>query len=177
MATVPVPRTWTNGEFVTDTIMNGSTGIRDALNFLKDPPRARIRQTTLQSLTNNVSTALNFQTEDFDNDAIHDPASVTRLTCKTAGTYQLWGACSFVGNATGRRGLKWQVNGVDVPASQIIQPAAAASGLDLSARVVTLALVVNDFVELCAFQDSGGALNTSVTSPGGSSAEMRWIGP
>jgi hypothetical protein len=58
VATIPVPRTWVPNEFVTDVIMNGSTGIRDALNFLLSPPTVQVRRTTAQSIPNTTATAI-----------------------------------------------------------------------------------------------------------------------
>jgi hypothetical protein len=185
VVSAPNPRTWVNGEFVDDTKLNSINGLRDAMRFMLDPPSVILRQTVSQSLPNNAYTALTFTTEDYDNEAtasylsgvgMHDPAvNPSRMTCQTAGRYLLTGGCSFV-SGTGRRGLQWTVNGVSVPATQIIFAAGSTSGQDMPCRVTIVSLSVGDYVELRAFQDSGAAMSLGVPSPGGSNATARWIG-
>lgn len=183
---VPVPRTWVNGEFETDAILNGINGIRDAMRFLLDPPLCVCRQTVSQSLVNNAYTAITFTTEDYDNEAtasylsgtgMHDPAvNNSRFTCQTPGRYMLTGGVSFV-SGTGRRGIQWTVNAVSVPASQMIQASGTTSGQDMLARTMFVSLAAGDFVEMRAFQDSGAAMALGVVSPGQSNAAVRWMGP
>ena len=164
MATVPVPRTWVPNEFVTDTIMNGSTGIRDALSFLLDPPGCQCWRSTAQSIPNNTVTAVSLDQEDFDNDGMHNPASnPTRITCVTPGRYQVSGAVPYDVGTTGNREARIMKNGVGSSINGGRYLIAAPGGAALLAVVPTLevALLAGDFLELIAFQTNGTALNTT----------------
>jgi hypothetical protein len=182
----PNPRTWVNGEFVQDSTLNGINGIRDALRFLLDPPRCRVRSVVAQSIPTSAYTAIAFATEDYDNEAtasylsgtgMHDPATNnTRITIQTAGTYLLTGQIGWAGNATGRRGSRWDVNGVVLAGGQSIWAQGSANGLAYPAPVMLVPLNVGDFVELKGFQESGAALSTVATSESQSRADVRWIG-
>lgn len=187
MVAVPTPLDWVAnaGAFASAALLQAGVGL--PLAFLLDPPRCVVRQTVTQPIPHSSFTALTFTTEDSDNEAtashlsgsgMHDPAvNPQRITARTAGTYMLAGAVSFPANTAGRRGCKWTVNGTDVPMSQALQPAPSTGALDLTARVKYVQLVAGDYVELRAFQDSGGALNTAVTSPGGADASVCWVRP
>lgn len=179
MATIPVPRTWVPNEFVTDTIMNGSTGIRDALSFLLSPPVCKVRQTVVQSLTASAYTSLTFTTEDVDSDGIHSTVTNTsRLTIVTPGWYLLAGMVGFATSSVGRRGTRWALNGAAMSATQQILPANATGGMNVVAATTLVALIAGDFVELQGFQDSGGALNTIITGVEAQSyALARWMSP
>lgn len=188
MVAAPNPRNWVNQEFVTDAVLNGINGIRDAMRFLLDPPRCDLRQSVAQSIPNAAFTSLTFTTERTDNEAtasylsgvgMHDPAvSNTRVTVQTAGTYLITGGIGFAANGTGRRGLRVLVNGVtQVDNSQIIVPATASSGFGVSGRPVYQSLSVGDYVELQAYQDSTVALTTDATAVVASGFALRWIGP
>lgn len=134
------------------------------LTYLGGPPMAQLRQTGAQSLTNGVGTAVTFDTEDLDNFNGHDTTTNTsRYTCQAAGWYQVSGGVCFAANATGRRGGWWLKNGSVVAGSESIVPA-HASTVDTPLRTIIVSLAVADYVELAAFQDSGGALNTSVAA-------------
>jgi hypothetical protein len=166
--------------------MNSINGIRDALRFLLDPPRCRVRSVAAQSIATASYTALQFATEDYDNEAtasylsgtgMHDPAvNNTRITIQTAGTYLLTGQCGWAGNTTGRRGMRWDVNGVVLAGAQSIWAPSTTQGIAIPAPVLMVPLSVGDFVELKAFQESGGALATVATSESQSRADVRWIG-
>lgn len=181
---VPTPLDWVANAGAYATAAMLQAGVGDPFKFLFDPPRVAVRQiTTAQSIPSGAFTALTFNTEDYDNEAptsMHSLlTNLTRLTAQTAGTYLVGGACTFAGNVTGRRGLRWDLNGSPVAGSQLTQVAGAvAANVTVVARTMYVALAVGDFVELKAFQDSGVALLTIVT-PGEaqSAAEARWVGP
>jgi hypothetical protein len=147
----------TTGVTGTLPVANGGTGVTIL-------PAARVTHNTTQSIATATSTALNFNTERFDTDTIHDTVTNnTRLTCKTAGTYMIVGQAAFAANATGIRQALILLNG------------ATAIALDLRVNVgagfptrITIStiyqLAVNDYVELTLYQDSGGNLNTEQTA-------------
>jgi len=145
---------------------------------LLDPPRARLRQTTLHALTNAAFTSIQFQSEDYDTVSGHDNVTNnSRYTCQVAGLYVFTGKVAFAANATGQRAMQWALNGTAVSGSQDSWPAVAAVERQFVATTYEAVLAVNDYVELQAFQDSGGSLNTSVATAGTQSLmTARWVG-
>lgn len=138
-----------------------------SLEKLANPPRCRVLgpvpPTTPQSLPNNTFTAIQFPIEDYKSNMTHDTVTnTTILTCTIAGKYQLEGGAYFAQNATGIRALKWQKNGVDVPASGVTNLPFTTGQPGIAARPVEVELAVGDFVALMAFQNSGGALDVYI---------------
>lgn len=174
MATVPSPRTWANRDPLSTTNLNA--GVRDPALFALAPPLGRMRHTSAQSIPNATGTALSFGTEDVDSANGHSTSSNTsRYAAQYAGWYQLSGGVQFATNATGRRGCWWAVNGTVVNGSEANTPGSASGNAGPAARVIHVFLSVNDYVELCAFQDSGGSLNTAVTTSQQPTMEVRWV--
>lgn len=121
---------------------------------------ARVHNNAPITLTTGVPTALTFNSERFDSGSVHSTSvNTSRLTAPVAGTYDIKGHASFAANATGVRNLDIRLNGTTVIASQL-QP--AASGIITTVSVpTTYQLAANDYVELVAFQSSGGDLNVN----------------
>lgn len=152
--------------------------VNAAIAWLTAVPSARVYKAATQSLTNNTLTAINFDTERYDTDTIHDTVTNnTRLTCKTAGLYHFEGCAEFAGNATGHRSLHIRLNGSAsnylAVATMPLTGSAVVAGLVVSADY---RMIVNDYVELVAWQTSGGALNVQA---GGNTYSpefsMRWV--
>lgn len=177
MATVPAPADFAGGVVSTTT---ANANIRDPLKYLMRPPLVELRQTSAQSLTTGVSAAVTFNAEDADTDVDgtggHDNVTNnSRFTARYAGWYQASGAVGFAGNATGRRGAVWFVNGVAPAGGNSVLQSGSASAICVPARTKHLFLDVGDYVELYAYQESGGALNTAVTSAEQSQMTVRWV--
>lgn len=174
MATVPNPRTWTVAELLTAAKMN--TDVRDGLNFLLSPPLAILRKTTSQGVSNGTHTAITFDAEDFDRDGGHsNVTNPSRYTCQTAGYYDLSGNITFAANGTGWRDIMFQKNGSSSTRQSrngcpAIPGGTAESALNLAG---TMFLSVSDYVEIVAYQTSGGTLN-AVASNQDSRFEVRW---
>jgi hypothetical protein len=174
MATVPVPRTWAVGEFVTDAMMNGSTGIRDAFNFILAPPRCQVRRTTSLGQTTATWTAVTWDVEDYDTDGVHTAGSAG-FVINTAGVYQLTGAGSWAANTAGIRGVRWLVNAVSINAGAVFAPPTAALEVVVPARTLYYYLNVGDVLTMELYQSSGASLGTSVSAPTVPHAELRWV--
>lgn len=126
-----------------------------------------------QSISNITQTALALNSERWDTDVIHDNSTNnSRLTCKTAGVYLIIGTMAYANNTTGVRQAAIRLGGSTFIASVLVN---ANGGSNLTVLVVTriYPLAVNEYVELVAFQDSGGSLN--VTSAGNYSPEFMMI--
>lgn len=176
---VPTPFDWIANNGLYASAAGLQAGVGDPLNFLLSPPLCVLRQTTTQSIPTGAFTSLLFQTEDADTDNMHSTSTNTsRLTAVTAGWYQLSGQ---VGHGTasimGRRGCLWAVNGTAKNGSQALTTA-VGTGSGGTVQVATTMLVflnVGDYVELQAYQDTGAALSTNVTTTAQSSVSALWV--
>ena len=142
--------------------------------------RARVYNNANISVANAPSPfqVLTFNSERYDNDAIHDTVTNnSRLTCKTAGVYSIAGHVFFAGNGTGQRGLQIRVTGTTnaVIASDMRPNTSAGIGTQVSVAT-QYELAVNDYVELLAYQDSGGPLNILTQANYSPEFEMARIG-
>jgi hypothetical protein len=176
VAVVPGTHTFTDG-IATSTEANAY--IRDPINFLLAPPIARLRQATLQSIANAVNVSVAFDTEDLDTNvsgtAQHDNVTNnSRFTAVYAGWYSVGGGTGWAVSATNRRGNRFAVNGVAPSGTSSLGQAAAGTTM-VAARREFVYLNVGDYVEMQAFQDSGGALNTSVAGDNGPTMTVRWV--
>lgn len=171
---VPSSHTFVDG-VLTSSEMNNY--IRDPISFLYAPPIARLRQTSIQSIPTNTFTALLWDTEDVDTDISgvggHSTSvNTSRYTSLYASWYLAGGGAGYAANATARRACAWAKNGTNISGSQIAVPATAANDCEIGARLIFVYLNVGDYLELMAFQESGGALNTNVTGAGQSTMDI-----
>lgn len=175
MTAVPVPRTWAAGEVITSSRLNAN--ISDVLTFLSNPPVMQIRQTVAQSLTSGAQTALLFDAEDVDSSGMHSTVSnTTRATAVYPGWYQFCGGAGVATGSTGRRGLRFMTNGASVVAgSPVMYFPASAGQTEIASRTLLIFLNATDYVEAQAFQDNGGALNTTVAAPDQPSMTAKWV--
>lgn len=89
MATIPSQATKAVGEKVSAALWNDD--VRDAVDYLLDPPRCQVYQATGQTFTNGAAAAaVTFDAETYDSDGMHDNVTNnSRITFVTAGTYIL----------------------------------------------------------------------------------------
>jgi hypothetical protein len=118
------------------------------------------RRTSNQSIPNTTETAVSFTSEDFDSDAYHDNSTnPSRITIPSAlgGTYWVYAGIKFDGNATGVRYIGIQKNGSGTNLARVDQDGTTQ---DQSLFVgQTMQLSASDYLEIYAYQSSGGALN------------------
>lgn len=125
-------------------------------------PFARARKSAQQSIPHNVLTVVSWNTEDVDNDGIHDlVTNNNRLTCRTAGVYIAQVESYWQGSATGRRQtflnhynsagvMVRHVALIDNPPLQGADPYITTSG--------PTDMAVGDYLQVEVIQDSGAAL-------------------
>lgn len=161
------PRTWATGEDITAARLNEN---RDSVTFLGTPPSCRVYNNAAISHTTSGSTQyLTFNSERFDTDTMHSTAVNTgRVTATTAGKYAVWGMGEFASNATGQRGFSIRLSGTTTIAATLADSSAATVFQGIVSTFYALA--ATEYVELGAFQSSGGALN--VTSSANFSPEL-----
>lgn len=173
MATIPTPRTWITDEFVDAALLNNH--VRDPFNFLIDAPAAGVFNSADFVVANNTETAITFDSERWDNDAIHSTSvNPSRLTCVTAGVYNISGCIVWTANATGVRTASLRLNGGSPIARKSITSNTAA--FDAEMPIATQwKLGVGDYIELVGFQTSGGNLNARAIAPLSPQIAMTWM--
>ena len=124
---------------------------------------ARVYHNAAQSISNSTWTALAFNSEICDTDGFHDMVTNnSRLTVIQAGTYFIGGSIGFAVHGTGTRGALLRLNGttylsvVNVPTIATYNPAVNVTAM----RVLS----AGDYVELMAWQSSGGGLEVNYTA-------------
>jgi hypothetical protein len=124
-------------------------------------PACRVYHSVNQSIASGVLTALAFANERFDTDTIHDPVTNnSRLTCKTAGIYYVFGNISWGTNlTTGTRGLYIRANGTDYIAVVQGNPTTEAGKNTIQNIGCIVQLAANEYLELMAFQSQGSSVD------------------
>ena len=177
--TVPTPGDGFSTGVLTTSDLNSK--LVDVLTFLLNMPAAELRQTTVQTLTTSVITSITFTTEDLDDDpngaSNHSTSSNTsRYVAPYSGWYLISGVVAFAANATGLRSTRWAVNGSVVLNSGVDVTSVTASTQEVAANTQKVFLTAGDYVELQAFQSSGGNLNTVYGSDhNGSRLSVMWV--
>lgn len=160
MATIPTIPTEVPGNFWTSALWNAN--ILGGLNYLFAPVRFKGYSSTTQSIgTGTTPVALTLDTEIVDSDGGHSTTTNTsRYTAQTAGLYYVSGTVTFATSATNTRTLQVLLNGAAINGAGI--QAAPAPNRGGSVFVATLVqMAVGDYVEIAAWQDSGGSLLTT----------------
>lgn len=124
----------------------------------------RVTTGTAVSIPDATTTVLAWDVEAFDSNGFHDNVTNnSRLTVPAGlgGTYLVTGQVSFAANATGDRMLTINKNGaLDAQVS-----ARATAALHHRQQITAeLVLAAGDYVELTAYQTSGGALGTNASA-------------
>jgi len=115
--------------------------------------------TATQSISNNTSTLITWDSENFDTNTFHSTSSNTsRITIPSgyAGKYLFTSYGFFDGNATGNRRIDLRKNGSLIRSWPSPSTLATFSGLTITC---ILSLAVADYIEIAVFQNSGGSLS------------------
>jgi len=143
--------------------VNGNFGVNSEGYIDKSTAiAARVIRTSVQSIPNSTWTAIGFSQATFDDrpsglSAHWSSGTPTRLTCQVAGVYIISGHISFSANSTGRRVVRILRNGTtQIALSSVNATSTQIVHISLSAL---LKLSVGDYIELGAYQDSGGVLD------------------
>lgn len=153
------------GNFVTSALWNAN--VYNGLTFAFNAPIFIGTQTSTQSATSGVTTAVAMDTTILDTYAGHsNTTNNTRYVCQQAGTYLVVGSCALSGSSTGNRLCEIAKNGTVVTNGITVGLApGSANGTQLQATAfVTLAL--GDYVETYVYQTSGGPLTTGANQSG-----------
>ena len=128
-----------------------------------------------QSITNNTQTAILFDSEQYDTDAIHSTSSNTsRFTVPTGkgGYWQVSFFFTWDSNSTGIRNIYLYKNGA-FNAYLSSNPASANQGTNNATIIYNYAAA--DYIEFYAYQNSGVSLNVSAPGQYGA-AQFTYMG-
>lgn len=175
MSVVPVVPTFSTGIPASSTL----NALAAALTWAQSPPKAVLRSAAAQSIPNTTWTSLTWDTEDDDSVDGHSTSSnPSRYTAVYAGWYLVNGVYAAAANATSKRMTRWAVNGTAVTSTMVALPpvTVAANGTACPAVGKLVYLGIGDYVELQAWQGTGGALLTDVAfTDGQSGMSVLWI--
>lgn len=137
--------------------------LSDDITFLANPPHCRVYNSAAWShATSGSYLAVAFDSERKDTDTMHSTATNTsRISFTTAGWYDVGGHLEFAANATGVRGIQIRLNGATVLFQSVVPTFGAGIGHSMAAAT-SYQFSATDYVELMAYQNSGGALNVSL---------------
>jgi hypothetical protein len=119
---------------------------------------ATVSNSTTQSIPNSTYTAVSFDSEQTDVGGFFAPGTPTRFTVPAgaSGVYQVGGYLAFAGNASGTRLVVIRTNGSGWMSADRDSPTSVDHQMNVTAMMY---LNAGDYVELIAYQTSGGALN------------------
>ena len=169
---VPVPRTFNVSETETGSYLNS---LRDALNFLINPPLASLYQNVSQNIATTAWTAITMDSSLLDSYGGHsNSVNPSRYTAQVAGWYSIGGGAGFVANATGGRGADVYKNGAFITAGAgVVGTAGAGASHVTPLSGVMVFLNVGDYVEIYGWQNGANPLATA-TGQYASYAFIRW---
>lgn len=157
----------TGGDQGADTI-NASGLFVDSVPVITSRA-ALVRNSTAQAIADSTITVLDWDTEDYDDDGIHESVTnPSRLTVPTGVTrVRLTAYIDFAANSTGRRLVQIRKNGTATVGSGIptFNFDATSAGIT-TIQVVSAPIVVaaTDFFEIDVFQNSGVSIDVRVGS-------------
>jgi hypothetical protein len=122
------------------------------------------KKSASQSLNNGTTTALTFDTEDFDTDAFHNNVTDnSRITIPTgmAGKYEFKASIEFAPDANGYRRFIFKKNNSSEYRMNAFQAAPGTLQTSVLSGSIILDLIVGDYVEVVAWQGSGVSLDVT----------------
>lgn len=123
-----------------------------------NPYYCKVTRATSQAISNGGG-YVTWTAEELDPQNMWGAGSPTRVTVPVKGVYVLISTVTFVGNATGRRAVAFHKNGSSVaPSFHSLFPS-VLTGTIAPQGVLMLECEANDYLEVFAYQDSGGNLN------------------
>lgn len=155
------PRTWVASAVLTAAQLN--VDVRDNELFLYTPPMCRAYQSsTTENLATATTTAITFDSEDYDTDSMHSTVSNTdRVTATTAGKYVVTGGIVWAGTGTDGRKIYLYHNNTTIIAGSIYAGTSSGSVMSCAGQYAAAA---TDYFQNKGEQNSGGNLSVSDTT-------------
>lgn len=177
MATVPTPLDPIAGDVLSATAFD--LGVRDPLLFLMDGyPRVHAWRGTALNSVDGTPTLVNFDSETFDTDNMHDPAvNPSRIKFPTAGLYEIDWLVTLATATYTALSLNIRLNAGGSAAggtSVRTQPYMLGTGAPNLQLTFLRYMPAGDYLEAFVDQTSGGNRAMSATSLG-TRCFARWI--
>jgi hypothetical protein len=139
---------------VIDATSTGGTG---TVMVSGNMPAFSANTVTAQSFSSSTFTKVQYNVETFDTNSNYDNATNYRFTPTVAGYYQINGNVSFAGSAIGYVQIAIYKNN-----GQLISGSGIPNNMTIGGMVMVSSIIYmngsTDFVEIYAWQSSGGAL-------------------
>lgn len=137
---------------------------------------ARVYSSTNQSIANDTSVTIPFDSESYDTDSYHDNSTNNdRLTIPQDGYYRVGCNVGWLGNATGYRDARIRINGTITIVISRVAPVSGGASTDHQA-LADYFLSAGDYIIAEVRQTSGGALTLLGIAPGLTSFFIHRIG-
>lgn len=168
--------TVTAAELITVQKMNEQW--QDNISLLLNPPACRVYNNAglTHTSTGNWQALSGFNSERYDTASMHSTSVNTgRITVPIAGLYLITGNVEFAANGTGIRGIKVRANGTTDLGAIFFPNNGGSLGTGVALATV-YKLAANDYIELHAFQNSGGNLGLSSAASYSPEFSATWMG-
>lgn len=138
--------------------------ITDSVGFLVNPPLFLGYQNTVQSIPNNSWTPLAIDTTTIDSYSGHsNTVNSSRYTASSIpGYYEVSGVYASASSSANFRGVRIAVNNSPILGGAVYCAPSAAGEMGVATPVKEVFLNVGDYVEIQAYQATGGPLNTQI---------------
>ena len=171
------PGAVTTGTTITSTWGNA---VRNAEQFLANPPACRVYHNANQSVNDNTLTVMAFNSERYNTDTMHNTVTNnSRITIKTAGLYVVGFHGGFTAaNDYSVAGAYLRLNGTTHIAVNSGGRALTGSSNLYVGVVTTYKFAVNDYVEIQVHQDNTTNVARNIETLANYSPEFwaTWIG-
>lgn len=140
-------------------------------------PMCRVYNNAGQNIATATFTALTFNSERYDTAGLHSTSSNTsRITIPTGGggIYHIGASVRFASNSTGARVVRIRRNGSGYIGVQ--EADASATGDHRMSLACDYFLFEGDYIEVMAFQSSGGVLSVDSESAMSPEFWVHWVG-
>lgn len=127
--------------------------------------RCTVNRNAVQSIPSGAWTSVDWNASGTDLGEMHDPAvNNNTILARRAGFFRASAGVFFAANAVGVRGVRLTQNGVVIPGTTVVGPAATGGNETALSATVSRAMVAGQYFTVEVFQTSGGALNLQTTS-------------
>jgi hypothetical protein len=142
-------------------------------------PGARVRDTATTTIQTGATAVLPFNATDFNVGGVYDSTKPSRMTAPIAGRYLVTASARWTANAAGRRTIALEVNGTAAQIARTNVSAFSSTGTLAPEQTAQTVYKLNagDYVEVWAYQDSGGPLDLLTAVDNGVTFSMEWIAP
>lgn len=138
----------------------------------------RVWRTSNLSVATSTDTAVTWQAADGNALTFWNSGSnPTRLTVQVPGRYMATASLRWAANGVGFRTGEIRLNGGTIIGRHSQAFTAAGSPTQFTLVSSPVSLVIGDYVELIAWQNSGGALDLDTTSVHSTSLALEYLGP